>query len=119
MHLVNGGGDIQTGSGFWGVGISNPFDPRESIRTLEGTNFAVATSGSGERGKHIVNPFTGEPPSFYESITLVGKQISQLDPLATVAFLLSPTECRTFLNSTPTVSMGLAITHDGTVIQLK
>ena len=39
---------------------------------LAGTDLAVATSGTYERGLHVVNPRTGAPARTLRSVTVVG-----------------------------------------------
>jgi len=43
----------------------------------------VATSGTYERGAHIVDPFTGRPRARWRSATVVGPDLDLADALAT------------------------------------
>ena len=94
VHLVNGGGDIQCrsdGSFDWGVAIA---DPRDSSRVIlavgdpQAPRFAVATSGSAERGEHIVDARGGVAGVGLLSVTIVGASITDVDIAATTAFAL-------------------------------
>jgi FAD:protein FMN transferase len=49
---------------------------------------AVATSGTAERGMHILNPRTGRPATDLASITLVGESLTIVDAYATAAFAM-------------------------------
>ena len=90
-HAVNGGGDMQV-AGYaaagtpWRIGISDPDDTGQILAVVTGTDFAVATSGTNERGAHIVNPFTGAPASDIAAVTVVGRSLTQVDAYATAAF---------------------------------
>ena len=55
---------------------------------VAGRDFAVATSGVAERGAHIVDPFTGQPPAGLASVTLVGARLAETDAYATAAFAM-------------------------------
>jgi thiamine biosynthesis lipoprotein len=94
VHLVNGGGDIQScsdGSFDWGVAIA---DPRDSSRVIlavgdpKAPRFAVATSGTAERGEHIVDPRGGYAGAGLLSVTVVGASLTDVDIAATTAFAL-------------------------------
>ncbi|MBV9594838.1 MAG: FAD:protein FMN transferase [Actinobacteria bacterium] len=92
-HCVNGGGDVQC-AGLagpdrpWRVGIADPQAPGEILGAVEGTNLAVATSGTAERGAHVLDPHTGRSAHGLLSVTLVGERLSEVDALATAAFAM-------------------------------
>ncbi len=44
---------------------------------------AVATSGTYERGAHVLNPFTGRPATELVSVTVVGPELTTADAYAT------------------------------------
>ena len=85
--MVNGGGDIAVfgaavpGQG-WRVGIRHPWRAGALACILE-VQAAVATSGSYERGAHLLNPFTGQPASRAASATITGPSLAMADALAT------------------------------------
>jgi thiamine biosynthesis lipoprotein len=92
-HAVNGGGDIQFAGEVapgepWTVGISDPTDSQRVLTVITGRDFAVATSGSAERGSHIDNPFTGEPAGGILSATVAGPSLTRVDCYATAAFVM-------------------------------
>jgi len=85
--MVNGGGDIAVvGSPEpgqpWRVGIRHPWRPGALACVLEVTA-AVATSGSYERGAHLVDPHTGQPACRAASATVAGPSLALADALAT------------------------------------
>jgi thiamine biosynthesis lipoprotein len=49
---------------------------------------AVATSGTYEKGEHILDPHTGEPANELLSFTVVGPDILQADVFATAGFAM-------------------------------
>ncbi len=84
---VGAGGDILArGNKTWRVGIQNPKVPDQIVGLVELKNGAVATSGTSERGAHIINPKTGKPPAGFLSLSVVGRDIITADVLATAAF---------------------------------
>jgi thiamine biosynthesis lipoprotein len=55
---------------------------------LGARDLAVATSGAYERGQHIVDPHTGEPPVGVLSVTVAGPDLGTADAYATAAFAM-------------------------------
>jgi FAD:protein FMN transferase len=85
--MVNGGGDIAVagapGPGqAWRVGIRHPWRPAALAAIVEVTD-AVATSGSYERGPHLLDPFTRQPAGRAASATVTGPSLALADALAT------------------------------------
>ena len=92
-HCVNGGGDVRCAGSAgpdepWRIGITDPIRPDQLAAVVAGTDLAVATSGSAERGSHIVNPLTGRRPDALASVTLVGRDLGTTDAYATAAFAM-------------------------------
>jgi len=88
-HSVNGGGDVQCAGGrLWRVGIADPLHPGQLALVVAGRDFAVATSGVAERGPHIIDPYTGQPPAGLVSLTMVGARLAETDAYATAAFAM-------------------------------
>jgi len=88
-HSVNGGGDVQfVGGRLWRAGIADPLRPGHLALVVTGRDFAVATSGVAERGPHIIDPYTGQPPVGLASITVVGARLAETDAYATAAFAM-------------------------------
>jgi len=92
-HSVNGGGDVQCAGEAapgrrWRVGIAHPLRAGALAAVVTGNDIAVATSGTAERGPHIINPHTGRPAMALASITLVGEQLATTDAYATAAFAM-------------------------------
>ncbi|WP_327072278.1 FAD:protein FMN transferase [Kitasatospora purpeofusca] len=92
-HCVSGGGDVRTTGGPWRIGVANPLLPGTLAAVLTGTGLAVATSGTAERGAHIMDPFTGRPAVALASLTLVGDPgtgLARTDAWATAVFAMGP-----------------------------
>jgi thiamine biosynthesis lipoprotein len=94
-HLIVGGGDVQARGEAelgrpWTVGISDPLQPDRYRALVSGRDFAVATSGTAERGAHIIDPATAEPATGFASVTLVGRRIAATDAYATAVFAMGP-----------------------------
>ncbi|MFE4974750.1 FAD:protein FMN transferase [Kitasatospora sp. NPDC056651] len=93
QYCVSGGGDVQTAGGPWRIGVADPRRPGLLAAVLAGHGLAVATSGTAERGAHILDPHTGRPVDGLASLTLVGSPgtgIARTDAWATAAFAMGP-----------------------------
>jgi thiamine biosynthesis lipoprotein len=91
--LVNAAGDIASfggpvGSGPFRVGVVRPADPTGLACVVESPG-AVATSGTYERGNHLVNPFTGGATGT-ASATVTGPDLGLADALATALAVAGP-----------------------------
>jgi FAD:protein FMN transferase len=85
--LINGGGDVAAfGSPAngqrWRIGIRHPWRP-DALAGIVETSAAVATSGSYERGPHLIDPRTGQAGSRAASATVTGPSLTLADALAT------------------------------------
>ncbi len=70
----------------WRIGIADPHRPGAVLATLLLRDGAVATSGTAERGAHIIDPRTGAPASGrVASATVVAEDLESADVLATAA----------------------------------
>lgn len=91
--LVNAAGDIASFGGpvsdaAFRLGIVSPEDPRQLACVVESPG-AVATSGTYERGNHLVNPFTGVAAPT-ASATVTGPELAMADALATALAIAGP-----------------------------
>jgi FAD:protein FMN transferase len=64
-HCINAGGDVRVqgrpASGqVWRIGSRHPWQPQHICWVLAGTDLAIATSGTYERGHHVIDPRNGE-----------------------------------------------------------
>ena len=91
---VDAGGDIQV-SGYslirqkWKIGIRNPFNTTQTVKTVSLTDRGIATSGTYERGQHIYNPKApGLYPTDIVSLTVIGPNVYEAYRFATAAFAM-------------------------------
>jgi thiamine biosynthesis lipoprotein len=90
---VHAGGDVRVrgerAPGLpWRVGIQHPRRRERVAAVLRTSDLAIATSGAYERGAHIVDPRTGEPPEGVLSVTVLGPDLGTADAYATAAFAM-------------------------------
>ena len=93
-HCINAGGDIRVrGSGPdggpWRIGIRHPWQLDKVAWVVAGTDLAIATSGTYERGLHVFDPFRGEPVTYLRSVTVTGPDLAVADAYATAAMAMS------------------------------
>lgn len=92
-HSINGGGDIAcvglAGDQPWRLGIVDPRDPGRLLATVAGADLALATSGTAERGQHVLDPRTGQPPeSSLLSLSVSASSVIDSDVFATAGFAM-------------------------------
>ncbi len=91
---IEAGGDIQAdglneNNEPWTVGIRNPFNPEEIVKTFAIRTEGAATSGTYVRGQHIYNPIDPfRPLKNVRSLTVIGPNIYEADRFATAAFAM-------------------------------
>jgi thiamine biosynthesis lipoprotein len=92
--FVDAGGDVQVQGKnergqAWTVGICNPFDLSQIVKTVTLDDRGIATSGSYMRGAHIYNPHHNDDPlDDVVSITVIGPDVLEADRFATTAFAM-------------------------------
>ena len=85
--IVNAAGDIATSGAMpagdpFRIGIADPAAPRRLAAIVELAG-SVATSGCYERGRHLVDPRSGQPTARVASATVTGPDLGLADALAT------------------------------------
>ena len=92
---VHAGGDVRVAGerapGLpWRIGVQHPLerDRVAAVLAAPAAGLAVATSGTYERGEHIVDPRTGRPPRGVLSVTVAGSDLATADAYATAAFAM-------------------------------
>ena len=101
--LSLGGDLVHRGDGLVHVGIEDPHRPYDNVAPLASidiSNQALATSGTGRRYwtikgnrySKVLDPRTGRPTSGVASATVVANTAATADALATTAVVLSPDE---------------------------
>lgn len=128
--VVNLGGDLRAfgpaaDGGPRVVRVADPWLPRRTAATFEVHEGAVATSGNYLRRRvvgdrpvgHILDPRTGQPPSFDGSVTVLTRDAAMADALATALFVLGPERGLAFARATDGVD-AVYVTRDGVVSTL-
>jgi thiamine biosynthesis lipoprotein len=92
-HSINAGGDVRvhghpTTSNAWRIGVRHPWEPLKVCFVITGTDLAVATSGTYERGPHVIDPHRGTPAERLRSVTVVGPDLGLADAYATAALAM-------------------------------
>lgn len=87
---VNAGGDMRLlrapeSGHVWNVGVADPEDPAGVLSTIALAEGAVATSGTAERGAHLIDPRSLRPVPGLVSATVVADTLTVADVWATVA----------------------------------
>jgi len=94
--LVNAGGEISVIGKDWIVGVQHPRKINSIIKKIKLDGFTVATSGDyeqyfevdGNRYHHILDPKTCYPSKGLQSVTIINKENSIADALATAVFVM-------------------------------
>ena len=84
--LIDAGGDVLL-RGSWRVGIRHPYERDRLAATITVADCGVATSGSYERGPHVIDPRTRRPAAGLASVTVVERDLGTADAYATAAFV--------------------------------
>lgn len=87
-HWINAGGDVRArggpdDGGTWQIGIRHPWQADQVCWVVSGDDLAVATSGTYERGFHVIDPRRGVPATGLRSVTVVGTDLGLADAYAT------------------------------------
>ena len=90
---INAGGDIVVRGNPergrpWRIGIRHPRQATAVAAVVRATDLAVATSGSYERGEHVLDARSGLPPRGLMSMTVVGPSLTVADAYATIGFAM-------------------------------
>jgi thiamine biosynthesis lipoprotein len=116
--MVNAGGDV-TAFGEpepgrpWRVGVRDPRAPAALMTVVE-LDAAIASSGSYERGHHVLDPRSGRPARGLLSATVTGPELALVDALATG--LLAAGEPGLRLIASLDAFEALVLQDDGTVL---
>lgn len=89
----NAGGDVLTAGEpdhgrAWRVGIRHPTHAHQLCAVFSMRDGAVATSGTYERGAHIIDGRTGRPVRDLESLTVIAPDLTTADATSTAAFAM-------------------------------
>lgn len=115
---INGAGDMQLGvadgaSFTWHVGIEDPVDPQQLIWQYELQTGAIATSGTSQRGEHIVRQ---DETCSLQQATILATDLIEADVLATAAIAMGQADFLTFSQTYPTAGLLVDQTDQVTTI---
>lgn len=89
IFFIDAGGDVQAVGKSWKIGIRNPFNSTQIVKTVEIKDRGIATSGTYIRGQHIYNPHDPKPEiTDIVSLTVIGPNVYEADRMATAAFAM-------------------------------
>jgi FAD:protein FMN transferase len=113
--MVNAAGDIATRgrpgvNAPFRIGVSDPGAPGRLACVVD-VHAAIATSGTYERGQHLIDPFTGRSGARASSASVVGPDLGVADALAT-ALAVAGRDFLELLEGVPDYE-GLAFEDDG------
>jgi thiamine biosynthesis lipoprotein len=114
---INAGGDIAARGEAeadqpWRIGVRHPADAFSLAKVLSMYGpIGIATSGTYERGAHIVDPATGAPTADVASVTIVGPDLTFADAYATTVFVKGTEGLNWLMEKHPEYA-GMVITHD-------
>jgi thiamine biosynthesis lipoprotein len=100
-YLINAAGDIEAtsdGVKTWNIALQNPFSQQKTLGVISLTNGAVATSGTYERGQHIINPLLHQPANSLVSATVYGADIIKADVFATTCIAMGAQRALDFMS---------------------
>ena len=76
------------------MGIRHPWEADKLCWVLTGTDFAVATSGTYERGYHVIDPYRGEPATALRSASGIPMPRKNIGPVNSAPRMSSGLFCR-------------------------
>lgn len=121
-HLVEGGGDIRmrgapSPGSSWRVALVHPFALGSFCAVLAPAGLgAVATSGTYERGFHVIDPHSGRPVRHTVAATVIGSDITTADAYATAALAMGGERAIAWLEPRPGFE-AMVIDHLGRAVE--
>ena len=87
-HVVDGAGDVRAAGRRskdrpWRIGVRRPWRRDSVVAVIAGSDLAVATSGTYEKGAHVLDPHTRAGATELVSVTVVGTDLITADAYAT------------------------------------
>ena len=112
--LLDLGGNLRAGRGDWRVGVRDPLGNGLCARAVLREGEAMATSGTYERGKHILDGRTGLVVSNgVASASVIAPSAMLADALSTALFVMGPDEGGEFLRKRHADVAALWVMEDG------
>lgn len=104
---INAGGDVLTRGApepgaLWKIGLRHPDEADKVTGVVSVHDSCIATSGTYERGKHIVIPQTGDPTEGeLQSVSVFGPTLALADAYSTAVFAMGRAGVDWMLQRTP------------------
>lgn len=90
--LLDFGGQLLAWGPARAVSLADPSDRQRPRLSLRLRNASVSTSGTSERGRHLLDPRTGRPCEAWGSVAVVRPTGLEADVLSTALYVLGPTQ---------------------------
>lgn len=104
--LIDLGGEVAVlGAGPFELAVAHPRRRNLTVALLSIDGGAVATSGTSERGGHLLDPRTGRPAADLGSLTVWASDALAADCLSTGLYVMGPAAALAFAESTPGVEV--------------
>jgi thiamine biosynthesis lipoprotein len=118
-YLVNIAGDMIAAGDekVWTIAIQDPWHNDNSLGVVALYNQTIATSGTYQRGDHIINPFTKNADTDLISVSIYGRNIITADVYATTCIAMGSEQALAFMSRHSSYAAYL-IKKDGTHIVL-
>lgn len=106
----------------WTVSVRDPRDGSTLAKIISKQPLAISTSGdyerfievNGKRYGHIMNPKTGKPADYYDSVTVITHDPIWTDVLSTALFAMPPEEAYEWAEKNSVAA--LFLTKDGKIV---
>jgi thiamine biosynthesis lipoprotein len=89
--LLDFGGQLLAWGRAEAVAVADPTDRQRPRLTFPLANASVSTSGTSERGRHLLDPRTGQPCEAWGSVAVVRPTGLEADVLSTALYVMGPT----------------------------
>lgn len=106
------GGAGAAASAAWTVALADPADRSRPVVALAVDGGSVATSGTSERGRHLLDPRTGRPAPAFGSVTVWTADALRADCLSTGLYVLGPDRALAWAAALPGVEV-VVLRRDG------
>jgi FAD:protein FMN transferase len=96
----------------WRLALADPDDRARPVVAVDFAAGSLATSGTSERGRHILDPRSGRPAADFGSLTVWAPEAARADCLSTGLYVLGPQAALAWAAARPDVEV-IALTREG------
>ncbi len=97
------------------LGLAHPRERARVVAELELESGSLATSGTSERGAHLLDPATGRPPRDFGSLSVWSSSAVRADALSTALFVMGPDAALEWAGAHPDVEAVVLEERDGRI----